>query len=64
MFKIEPGREKGTVEVEVRTDGSVSARTKLFTSFAEAGIPIVEMTDAGLSLEEVYLKATMGEEDD
>lgn len=53
--------EDGTTRCELTQTGENDVRAAIFTAFAEAKLPIVEMTRIRASLEDVFLELTSGE---
>lgn len=53
--------EDGTTRCELTQTGENDIRAAIFTAFAEAKLPIVEMTRIRASLEDVFLELTSGE---
>lgn len=51
-------REEGYLRAVLRADKGADIREQVFFAFAKAGIPILEMTAAGKSLEQVFLELT------
>lgn len=53
--------EDGTTRCELRQQGEGDVRAALFSAFAEAKLPIIEMRRVRASLEDVFLELTNGE---
>lgn len=53
--------EDGTTRCELHQQGETDVRAALFGAFAEAKLPIIEMTRVRASLEDVFLELTNGE---
>lgn len=51
-------REESYLRAVLRADKGADIREQVFFAFAKAGIPILEMTAAGKSLEQVFLELT------
>ena len=51
-------KEEGYLRAVLRADKGADIREQVFFAFAKAGIPILEMTAAGKSLEQVFLELT------
>lgn len=60
-WQVLPG-ETGTVRLDVHPDKETDLRETLFTAFAQANQPILEMTRVRASLEDVFLELTAGDE--
>lgn len=50
--------EKGCMRIALQAEQGKDIREQLFFAFAQTGIPILEMTAAGKSLEQVFLELT------
>lgn len=61
-YEIEEASEEGSVRIRVRAAGDTDIRGELSVALAGAGLPILSMTRAEKSLEDIFLELT-GEED-
>lgn len=57
-YKVESGKEKGSVEAVIETEVDVDIREELFYSLAEKKLPILEMQLSEKSLEDIFLELT------
>lgn len=60
-WQLLPGEEE-TIRLDVQPEDKLDLRETLFTAFAQAGRPILEMTRVRASLEDVFLELTSGDE--
>ena len=63
VIKTEVGaeREKGVWEIKIEAKEGVDIRRELFRRMAERNMPILDLRASELSLEDIFLKLTMGE---
>ena len=63
VIKVEVGseREKGVWEYKIEAKEGVDIRRELFKRMAERNMPILDLRASELSLEDIFLKLTMGE---
>ena len=63
VIKVEVGseREKGVWEYRIEAKEGVDIRRELFKRMAERNMPILDLRASELSLEDIFLKLTMGE---
>ena len=63
VIKVEVGseREKGVWEYRIEAKEGVDIRRELFRRMAERNMPILDLRASELSLEDIFLKLTMGE---
>ena len=54
----------GNLDVEIKVQGEEDIREELFFAFAKAECPILTMKKTKVSLEQVFLELTEGDEDD
>ncbi|NLP26975.1 MAG: hypothetical protein GX365_06470, partial [Clostridiales bacterium] len=54
-------REPGVYEYEIEAEDGIDIRRELNKRLAEKGFPILMMRSADLTLEDIFLKITMGE---
>jgi len=59
-INVKQNGESATAEVTVRPE--TDPRADVFTAFAKAGMPLLEMTSRKASLEDVFLELTQGDE--
>lgn len=52
---------EGVIEYRIETEESRDIRRELFSAMAENGTPILELRSAELSLEDIFLRLTIGE---
>lgn len=60
-YKVESGKEKGSVEAVIETEVGVDIREELFYALAEKKMPILEMQLTEKSLEDIFLELTQDE---
>lgn len=61
-FKVESGKEKGSVDVVIETETGIDIREELFYALAEKKLPILEMQLSEKSLEDIFLELTQDEQ--
>ena len=63
VIEVETGteREKGVWEYKIEAKEGVDIRRELFKRMAERNMPILDLRASELSLEDIFLKLTMGE---
>ena len=63
VIKVEVGseREKGVWEYRIEAKEGVDIRRELFNRMAQRNMPILDLRASELSLEDIFLKLTMGE---
>ena len=63
VIKTEVGaeREKGVWEIKIEAKEGVDIRRELFRRMADRNMPILDLRASELSLEDIFLKLTMGE---
>ncbi|MBR1750166.1 MAG: ATP-binding cassette domain-containing protein [Ruminococcus sp.] len=63
VIKTEVGseREKGVWEIKIEAKEGVDIRRELFKRMAQRNMPILDLRASELSLEDIFLKLTMGE---
>ncbi|MGN0633125.1 MAG: ABC transporter ATP-binding protein [Oscillospiraceae bacterium] len=52
----------GVIEYRIESEEGVDVRRELFAAMAEIGCPILELKSAEMSLEDIFLKLTIGED--
>ena len=52
----------GVIEYRIESEEGVDVRRELFAAMAELGCPILELKSAEMSLEDIFLKLTIGED--
>lgn len=52
---------EGVIEYRIETEEGRDIRRELFNAMAENGTPILELRSAELSLEDIFLRLTIGE---
>ena len=57
-MSVQQDSEKGCLNITLQAEKDRDIREHVFFAFAQAGIPILEMTAAGKSLEQVFLELT------
>ena len=60
-FKVESGKEKGSVDAVIETETGIDIREELFYALAEKKLPILEMQLSEKSLEDIFLELTQDE---
>lgn len=60
-FKVESGKEKGSVDAVIETETGIDFREELFYALAEKKLPILEMQLSEKSLEDIFLELTQDE---
>lgn len=60
-FKVESGKEKGSVDAVIETETGIDIREELFYALAEKKLPIFEMQLSEKSLEDIFLELTQDE---
>lgn len=55
---VREGEEPDTYKFQLKAQDQNDYRKQLFFRFAEAGIPLLEMSKAGMSLEDIFLEIT------
>ena len=55
---VKEGEEADTYKFQLKAQDQNDYRKQLFFRFAEAGIPLLEIRKAGLSLEDIFLEIT------
>ncbi len=63
-YKVESGKEKGSVEAVIETEVGADIREELFYALAEKKLPILEMQLTEKSLEDIFLELTQDEQTD
>lgn len=61
-YKVESGKEKGSVEAIIETEVGVDIREELFYALAAKKLPILEMQLTEKSLEDIFLELTQDEQ--
>ena len=61
-YKVESGKEKGSVEAVIETETGVDVREELFYVLAEKKLPILELQLSEKSLEDIFLELTQDEQ--
>lgn len=61
-FKVESGKEKGSVDAVIETETGIDIREELFYALAEKKLPILEMQLSEKSLEDIFLELTQDEQ--
>jgi ABC-2 type transport system ATP-binding protein len=62
-LEFTPADEPDAVGVKVETSGSGDIRKELFYALSEAKLPILHLRTENLTLEDIFLKITMGEKE-
>ena len=53
--------DQGLILADLKPEGNAEIRAQVFTAFAEAKIPLLEMKSVRASLEDVFLELTQGD---
>lgn len=58
-----PAEEPDSVQVKIATEGGTDIRKELFYALSDAKLPLLQLRTENMTLEDIFLKITMGEKE-